>query len=332
MNEIILSIHNLNTVFHTQKGDVHAIRDLNLEVERGKILALVGESGSGKSTLGFSIMRLIESPGEIVSGSMIFNGSEDSVSIMDLSLPKLRAFRWKKIAMIFQSAMNVLNPVARIEDQFYDTFEAHNIKGDLSERIDKYLSIAGLGPKVRRLYPHELSGGMKQRVSIALALSCEPELLIADEPTTALDVIVQSEILASLSKIKEELNLTVIFITHDLSVAASIADKVGIFYAGRIVELGMKEDVLAHPLHPYTDLLLSSMITLSTDKEGYLRVSEGFPPDLSKPISGCSFYNRCSIAENNCLSYDLNPVIVGKSHIVECIKPGQASKEDGNEI
>ena len=157
MNEIILSIHNLNTVFHTQKGDVHAIRDLNLEVERGKILALVGESGSGKSTLGFSIMRLIESPGEIVSGSMIFNGSEDSVSIMDLSLPKLRAFRWKKIAMIFQSAMNVLNPVARIEDQFYDTFEAHNIKGDLSERIDKYLPIVvfplPLSPTTARVSP-----------------------------------------------------------------------------------------------------------------------------------------------------------------------------------
>ncbi len=328
MSEKILSIRNLNTVFHIPKGDVHAIRNLNLDVERGRILALVGESGSGKSTLGFSIMRLIELPGEIVQGSMIFNGSEDSVSIMDLSLPKLRAFRWKKIAMIFQSAMNVLNPVARIEDQFYDTFEAHDIKENLSERIDQYLSIAGLGPKVRRLYPHELSGGMKQRVSIALALSCEPELLIADEPTTALDVIVQNEILTSLSKIKEELNLTVIFITHDLSVAATIADKVGIFYAGRIVELGTKEEVLSHPQHPYTDMLLSSMISLSTDKEGYLPVSEGFPPDLSKPISGCSFYNRCPIGENACLSYDLTPVMVSKDHTVECIKPGQASKEE----
>lgn len=328
MSEIILSIRNLNTVFHTPKGDVKAIRNLDLDVERGKVLSLVGESGSGKSTLGFSIMRLIDPPGEIVSGSMNFYGSEETVSIMDLSLPKLRAFRWKKIAMIFQSAMNVLNPVARIEDQFYDTFEAHEIKGDLSQRIDKYLNIAGLGPKVRRLYPHELSGGMKQRVSIALALSCEPELLIADEPTTALDVIVQNEILTSLLKIKDELNLTIIFITHDLSVAATIADKIGIFYAGRVVEIGSKEEVLTHPQHPYTDMLLSSMISLSTDKEEYLPVSEGFPPDLSKPIMGCSFHSRCPIGENACLSYDLSPVKISKTHFVECIKPGQNAKED----
>lgn len=326
MSDNILEIKNLNTVFHTPKGDVRAIRDLDLNVERGKVLALVGESGSGKSTLGFSIMRLIESPGEIKTGSIIFRGRDETVSVLDLSLPKLRAFRWKKIAMVFQSAMNVLNPVARIEDQFFDTFQAHEISDDLNERIDRYLSIAGLGPKVRRLYPHELSGGMKQRVSIALALSCEPELLIADEPTTALDVIVQNEILSSLIKIKEDLSLTIIFITHDLSVASTIADQIGIFYAGRTVEIGDRESVLGKPQHPYTSMLLSSMISISTNKEEYLPVNEGSPPDLSKPINGCSFYNRCSIHEDACLGYDLKPVMKEGYHLVECIKPGMVTE------
>lgn len=322
MTDNILEITDLTTIFHTSKGDVRAIRNLSLNVQRGKVLALVGESGSGKSTLGFSIMRLIDSPGEIESGKILFRGKDETVSILDLSLPKLRAFRWKKIAMVFQSAMNVLNPVARIEDQFYDTFQAHDISDDLDARIDKYLSIAGLGPKVRRLYPHELSGGMKQRVSIALALSCEPELLIADEPTTALDVIVQNEILSSLIKIKEELSLTIIFITHDLSVASTIADQIGIFYAGRVVEIGDRDSVLRKPQHPYTAMLLSSMISITTNKEEYLPVSEGTPPDLSKPINGCSFYNRCNIREDACLRYDLRPVVKEGYHLVECIKPG----------
>ncbi|HLH85685.1 MAG TPA: ABC transporter ATP-binding protein, partial [Thermoplasmataceae archaeon] len=271
MNNYILEIRNLTTVYHTPRGDAYALRDVNFSVRRGEVLAIVGESGSGKSTLGLSVMRLIEPPGEITKGKVIFNGSDGSVSILELNPYEIRKFRWKSVAMIFQSAMNVLNPVARIEEQFYDTFRAHNINGNLSDRINHYLQIAGLGPNVRRLYPHELSGGMRQRVMIALALSCEPELLIADEPTTALDVVIQREILSSILKIKRDFNLTVIFITHDLAVASSLADRIAIFYAGRPVELGKIDTVVTQPKHPYTGLLLSSTISMDSDRDAPLR-------------------------------------------------------------
>lgn len=333
MNYPILSIRNLNTVFHTPSGDVKAIRDMNLEVNKGEVLALVGESGSGKSTLGFSILRLIDTPGEIVEGSsIIFHGSEGDVSILDLSLPLLREFRWVNISMIFQSAMNVLNPVTRIEKQFIDTFEAHRIEGNYNERIDKYLQIAGLGKQVKKMFPHELSGGMRQRVNIALALSCEPHILIADEPTTALDVVVQKEILSAILKIKNELNLTVMFITHDLSVASSIADRLAIFYAGRPVEVGPADRILNSPQHPYTALLLSSMISLDTDKKANLRAMGGSPPDLRKPIMGCSFAERCPISDSSCRTYDLSPGKTGGDVYVECLKPGQlkVAKEGKN--
>ena len=323
----ILTIKKLNTVFHTPSGDVRALRDLDLEVNKGEVLAIVGESGSGKSTLGFSILRLIDSPGEIAGGSIVFHGATGDVSVLELSLPKLREFRWANISMIFQSAMNVLNPISRIEKQFIDTFVAHNIQGDYQERINKYLEIAGLGKQVKKMYPHELSGGMKQRVNIALALSCEPSILIADEPTTALDVVVQKEILSSILKIKEELNLTVIFITHDLSVASSIADRLAIFYAGRPVEVGSADKILKSPQHPYTTLLLSSMISLSTNRNAKLKTMGGSPPDLKKPIPGCSFLERCPIGESACSTYDLSPAKADGDGYVECQHPGELSLE-----
>ncbi len=322
----ILSIRNLETVYATDfGGKVKALRSLSVDVRRGETLALVGESGSGKSTLALSILRLIEPPNKIQGGEIIFLDSTGDSDILKMSPGKLRRFRWKKVAMIFQAAMNILNPVMRVENQFIDTFEAHGITGDYTQRIDKYLEIAGLGKNVKRLYPHELSGGMKQRVSIALALSCEPELLIADEPTTALDVVVQREILYELNELKEKLNLTIIFITHDLSVASAVADRIGIFYAGRIVEIGKRDDVIYRPAHPYPKLLLSSIVTLSSSKSRPLVSLEGVPPDLSMDIKGCSFYSRCPIRERACLSYNLDQVKVGEDHYVECIKPVKES-------
>jgi len=324
MDENILSIRNLQTEYATDYGNyVKALRSLSVDVKRGETLALVGESGSGKSTLALSILRLIEPPNKIQNGEIIFHDSPGDIDILKLDAGSLRKFRWKKVAMIFQSAMNILNPVMRIESQFIDTFEAHNISGDYNERIDKYLSIAGLGTNVKRLYPHELSGGMKQRVNIALALSCEPELLIADEPTTALDVVVQREILYELNELKRKLNLTIIFITHDLSVASAVADRIGIFYAGRIVEIGKRDEVIYHPAHPYPKLLLSSIVTLQTSRSQPLTSLEGVPPDLSLELKGCSFYSRCPIAEKACLSYNLEPVKVSEGHYAECIKPSR---------
>ena len=326
MRDVILSITGLETLYRTGKKEVKALRNLDLEVRRGETLALVGESGSGKSTLGLSILRLIENPNEISKGKIIFNDSDGDISILDLSLPEIRKFRWKKISTIFQSAMNVLNPIARIEDQFIDTFQAHEIEGDYSELINHYLEISGLGQNVRRLYPHQLSGGMKQRVNIALALSCEPDILIADEPTTALDVVVQKEVLLELNRLKNDLNLSIIFITHDLRVASAIADRIGIFYAGRIVEIGKKEDVIKHPSHPYSKLLLSSIITTKTPKNSVLITLSGSPPDLGFPIRGCSFYPRCPVHETKCLSFTEEETKVSEDHFVECIKPGAEVK------
>jgi oligopeptide/dipeptide ABC transporter ATP-binding protein len=320
VNEILLSIRNLNAMYNAGSNrSIHAIRDLNIDVLRGEVLALVGESGSGKSTMGLSILRLIEPPHEI-KGNITFNGVDEQISVFDLDPYKIREFRWKKVAMVFQSAMNILNPVMRVEAQFIDTFEAHGIIDDYDKRINHYLELAGLGKKVRRLYPHELSGGMKQRVNIALALSCEPELLIADEPTTALDVVVQREVLYELRRLKEELNLTIIFITHDLSVASSIADRIAVFYAGRIVEINKKDEITNNPMHPYSKLLLSTAITLKTNKDSVLTQLEGTPPDLSVEIKGCSFYPRCPVRENACKSFTPNDQ--AKGEWVECIKPG----------
>ena len=317
----LLSISNLETVFETNKGTVKALRSISLDVLKGETIALVGESGSGKSTLGLSILKLIEKPGKIKAGEITFKSADGDIDVLGLEGGKLRRYRWKKVAMVFQSAMNVLNPVMRIEDQFLDTMQAHDIPSEeASQRIDHYLELAGLGSKVRRLYPHELSGGMRQRVNIALALSCEPDLLIADEPTTALDVVVQKEILKSLNSLKRELGLTVIFITHDISVAHAIADRIAIFYAGRIVELGKTDEVISRPRHPYARALLSSIVTLKTAKGTKLNALEGSPPDLRNEIVGCSFIPRCPLAHKECSSY-VPEENYDTDHYVECVSP-----------
>lgn len=319
--QTLLSIRGLETEFDTAKGTVKALRDVDLDLYKGETLALVGESGSGKSTLGLSIMRLIESPGKIKNGSIELRDADGNIDITSLKGGKLRRFRWKKVAMVFQSAMNVLNPVMRIEDQFIDAMEAHDFPlKEIDGRIDHYLKLAGLGTKVRKLYPHELSGGMRQRANIALALTCEPDLLIADEPTTALDVVVQKEILKSLNELKEKLGLTIIFITHDISVAAAIADRVAIFYAGRIVEIGPKEEVIRRPQHPYSKALLSSIITLDTKRGEILTALSGSPPDLRDPIEGCSFASRCPVVKPECSSYAPTESLLGTDHYVECIE------------
>ena len=316
MSDDILSVSDLVTLYRTEKKEVKAIRNLNLGVRRGETIALVGESGSGKSTLGLSILRLIEPPNEITEGSIVFRDSDGDVSILELSLPEIRSFRWKKISMIFQSAMNVLDPVMRIQDQFIETFEAHSIKGNYGEKINHFLELAGLGSNVRRMYPHELSGGMKQRVCIALALSCEPELLIADEPTTALDVVVQKEVLLELNKLKRNLNLSIIFITHDLSLAYVLSKRVVVMYAGRIMENGISEQLVKKPLHPYTAGLLMSVPSRSKN-DGPLFSISGSPPSFFGLPKGCTFHPRCPQVFGVCREKEPSLTVSGES-MVRC--------------
>lgn len=312
MNEI-LSIKNLSVVYKTSNRETDALKSVNINLMKNQITAVVGESGSGKSTMGLAIMKLISAPGKITSGDIIYHGEQD-INIMNLSGGELRRFRWKTISMVFQASMNSLNPVTRIRAQFMDTFEAHSMKQD-DKLIDFLLEHAGLPSNVQNMYPNQLSGGMKQRVNIALSLACNPSVLIADEPTTALDVVVQREILQYLASLKNKLNLTIIFITHDISLASMVADRMLIFYDGRIIESGSADDIINNPLHPYTKKLLSLVIDLKAEKK---LISEEIAEKIyNKNAGGCSYYNNCPIRSELCLKYDYFEIIKN-DHMVKC--------------
>ncbi len=311
----ILSIKNLNVVYTTPNRKTHALKSITVDFNSGEIAAIVGESGSGKSTMGLAIMKLISDPGKITSGELIYRGFPEEVNIINLEGGELRRFRWKNISMVFQASMNSLNPVTRIRAQFMDTLEAHNMKQD-DATIDFLLEHAGLSKNVKNMYPNQLSGGMKQRVNIALALACSPKILIADEPTTALDVVVQKEILKYLVTLKTKLNLSIIFITHDISLASMVADRMFIFYDGRIIESGTTEDIIKNPLHPYTKKLLSLVLDLKLNKEGhsFINVTNGD----AKNVDGCSYYNLCPMRTDHCAKYDYQENING-GHMVKCL-------------
>lgn len=289
---MLLDVKHLTTRFHTRNGVVHAVEDVSFQLERGETLGIVGESGSGKSVTCYSLLGLIPTPpGRIVRGTAMFDG----IDLLSASEKQLRGIRGKRISMIFQDPMTSLNPYMRISDQITEPLELHeNIKGKaaLTRAIDALAEVGIAEPEKRiHSYPHEFSGGMRQRVMIAMALITKPELLICDEPTTALDVTVQKQVLELIKDRQKQLGTSIIFITHDLAVVSEVCDHINVMYAGRIVESARRKDLFSHPLHAYTRSLLKS-IPAAQPKGQPLMTIPGLPPNLTNPPKGCAFQPR----------------------------------------
>ena len=316
----LLSVTDLRTYFHTRSGVYRAVDGVSFSLERGETLGIVGESGSGKSVTCYSIMGLIPTPpGRIESGTAVFDG----VDLLHCTPTQSRAIRGKRVAMIFQDPMTSLNPYMRISDQLMEPLLIHEnlSKSAARQRALAALESVGINDPDKRinLYPHEFSGGMRQRVMIAMALITKPELLIADEPTTALDVTVQAQILELIKKIQRELGMAVIFITHDLGVVSGLCDRVQVMYAGRIVESADTRTLFHSPRHPYTRALQRSIPALQP-KGTELYTISGMPPDLSKPLPGCGFSARCEHATDICRATTPALATISPTHAQSCLR------------
>ena len=315
----LLKIEGLRTVFRTAMGQVAAVDGVSLSVGRGQTLGIVGESGCGKSMLSLSIMRLVPQPGRVAEGRILFDGQD----LLTLSTDAMRAMRGRRIGMIFQEPMTSLNPVFTVGDQIIEAMRAHDRKASnaqLRTRAIAALDRVRIPSAARRLdeYPHQMSGGMRQRVMIAMALACDPDLLIADEPTTALDVTVQAQILDLLRDLQEQSHMAIILITHDLGVVAEMADEVAVMYAGRVAERASGTDIFDDPQHPYTLGLLGSIPKLEEDRDRLLAIEGAVPPPFALP-SGCRFHPRCVFATIGCESGDVRLRDIGHNHEVACI-------------
>ncbi|MBU0954937.1 MAG: ABC transporter ATP-binding protein [Spirochaetes bacterium] len=315
----ILDVKNLRLYYHTSKGVVKALDDVSFTLKKGETLGLVGESGCGKTTTGVALLRMPSPPGRIEEGSKIV---VDGIDIMTLSEKDIRKdVRWEEISMVFQGAMNCLTPVYTIGKQMMETLQEHRDmdKKQAEELIKEYLGLVGLPPEVAGRYPHELSGGMKQRVVIATALFLKPKLVILDEPTTALDVIVQAQIVNLLKKLKKTFDLSFIFITHDLALEAEICDRICVMYAGKIAELGTNQQIYGKqgPAHPYTEKLLAATPLLKK-KVDTLSFIPGAPPDLIHPPTGCRFHPRCHVAMDKCREEEPPLLEIEPGHMVAC--------------
>jgi peptide/nickel transport system ATP-binding protein len=319
--EVLLDVENVQVDYLAGNGTVHAVRDVSFRLHRGAILGLAGESGSGKSTLAYAISRLLRPPAVIAGGSVTYyprlhdssngNGqkmdlipqnSQGGIDVLNLTPAQLQTFRWQELSIVFQSAMNALNPVLTVGAQIIDVLAAHRpgqSKHARKQRAGELLEIVGIAPERLNSFPHELSGGMRQRVVIAIALALHPELIIMDEPTTALDVVVQREILELISSLCKEMGTSLIFITHDLSLLLELADEVAVMYAGKIVERAPQQGLLENPRHPYSHGLLNSFPTLHGPRRRMTGIP-GSPPDLRNIPTGCAFNDRCPFAFSAC--------------------------------
>lgn len=297
--EPLLSVRDLCVEYITPTGAVRAVDRVSFEIGRGQVFGLAGESGSGKSTAAMAAMRLLQPPAVITGGEVTFEGRD----VLAMGEAELRSFRWKKIALVFQSAMNALNPVLTIGEQIADVIETHEKVSSATalERAAHLLGLVGIESSRLRSYPHQLSGGMRQRVVIAIALALDPPLLFMDEPTTALDVVVQKEILQQIAELKERLGFSILFITHDLSLMLEFCDTVGILYAGRLCEVAPAKQLFAAPRHPYTRGLMQSFPELHGPKQRIEGIP-GSPPDMRSPPPGCRFHPRCREAIDSCRS------------------------------
>jgi peptide/nickel transport system ATP-binding protein len=318
----VLDVQNLRTYYRTQRGPVKAVDDISFQVKKGEALGLAGESGCGKTTVALSILRILPSNGEIVGGKMLF-GETDIASI---KTAQMRQVRWKGISIVFQGAMNALNPLFKVGDQITEailTNEPDTHKKEAYKRTGKLLELVGIQPTRARDYPHEFSGGMRQRALIAMSLACNPQLLIADEPGTALDVIVQAQVLKLMSELKAQLNLSMILITHDLSIIAELCEKAAIMYAGKIVEQGDVVRIFKEPLHPYTQGLAGAFPSIKEARRRMISI-HGTPPDLLEPPTGCRFHPRCSKAMKICKEKEPVTLRMGKeNHYVACHLVGE---------
>ena len=315
-NGNVLETVDLGIQYFTPGGAVVAADGVNLQVKAGEIVGLVGESGCGKTTVAMAILRMIQSPGRIVRGKILLNGKD----LVELSEADLRRVRWKQLALIPQGAMNSLNPVARIHKQMEDAIIAHERIGrkPLKDKVMKLLADVGLPERVYGMYPHELSGGMKQRVCIAMAVSLHPSIVLADEPTSALDVVVQRVVAQTLLDVKRRLGVSMIMIGHDMGLQAQMVDRLAVMYAGNLVEVGPVGSLFERAYHPYTRLLIESIPSIKTKKP--LKVTEGLTHDLRNPPAGCCFQFRCPLVEQRCLNRRPAPVEMAPGHWVACVQ------------
>lgn len=313
----LLSVRNLKTSFFTHVGEVKAVRGISFDVNEGEVLGIVGESGSGKSVTSLSIMGLLQYPGRVVDGEILLNGED----ILTYSKNQMRKVRGKEIAMIFQDPMTSLNPVYTIGNQIMEMILEHEkmSRREARARAIEMLKLVGIPAAEKRIdsYPHEFSGGMRQRVMIALALSCNPKLLIADEPTTALDVTIQAQILNLIKSLNKQFGMTTMLITHDLGVVATVCDKVAVMYGGLIMEYGTADEIFYHPRHPYTMGLLGSIPHVDGGEKRRLIPIDGTPPDLINPPKGCPFSTRCKYCMNVC-TQEQPPYFAEDKHRTMC--------------
>ncbi len=316
MEESLLKVKDLKAGYQTQKGNIMAVNNVNFDLKKGEFLGVAGESGCGKSTLAYSIMRLLEDNGHIFSGEIIYKNK----NMARLDKKEIKNTRWSEISMVFQSAMNALNPVLSIKAQLLDVMKAHTDsfnKKDAVDRAKRLLKLVNINPERLNDYPHQLSGGMKQRIIIAMAMALDPEIVILDEPTTALDVVVQRNIIEQIDELSDEFGFSVIFITHDLSLLVEITDRLAIMYAGKFVELGLAREIYQNPLHPYTKGLMNSFPPLT----GEIEVTGGIPgkpPDFLSLPAGCNFQPRCDYSLEKCQEAEPSLTNYDEKRLVSC--------------
>lgn len=317
-NRKLLEVKDLRVSFFTPVGEVKAVGGISYDLNYGEVMGIVGESGSGKSVEAYAIMGLLQSPGKVVGGSITFDGED----VLAKSEKEMQAFRGNQVSMIFQNPMTCLNPVYTIGDQLIEAIRCHKkiSKAEAREKSIEMLKLVGINNPERRMnqYPHEFSGGMRQRVMIAMGLICDPKMLIADEPTTALDVTIQAQIIELMKDIQQKTQMTIIFITHNLGVVAEICDRVTVMYAGKIVEQGNVEDIFYRPHHPYTMGLLRSMPRLDAEEYERLIPIEGTPVDMLNPPAGCPFGPRCEHCMKICLRREPPQIDLGDGHTAAC--------------
>jgi peptide/nickel transport system ATP-binding protein len=323
LDDLVLNVDDLTMHYSTRGGEVSAVDNVSFTLKRGESMGLVGESGCGKTSIANCLLRLLPDNGMIKGGHIYLNDTD----LIKLSEEEMRKVRWRHISMVFQAAMNALNPVYKVGDQIIEAMENHGLvttnEAALNHVADLF-RLVGLDPQLMEQYPHEYSGGMRQRAVIAMALSCNPDLIIADEPTTALDVIVQDNLLREMKELQKKLKMSMIYISHDIAVIAEVSDRMGVMYAGRLVELGSAADVFHHPLHPYTTGLMGAFPSIIGPKRE-LTTLPGEPPDLLHPPRGCRFHPRCPFATDICKLEPPEFKDLGGGHYAACYHPMEAN-------